>query len=275
MKKAGWLALVVLMLSVSAGALAEGSWLESVLGGVPAQVERADDEYVARLEIDGELAEGSYRYDHEGTLEAVRELMDDEKNVALLVLLNTPGGEMYEADELYHQLLRYKQETGRPVYAYMKQECCSGGVLVAMAADLVMASRMTLTGNVGVYMSTFSEAGLLEKLGIEREYITTGENKVAGYPSLTQEQRAIEQALVDENFSFFKEAIAKARSLSEEQMTAFTDGRLLSAAQAKEMGLIDEVIYYDEAEEKVLALHGGEETLLRDVTPERSYTSWY
>lgn len=276
MKRMRILALVVLLLAVCASASAEGNWLESVLGGVQADQPKAaqsGEAYIAWLEIDGELAEDDYTYDHAGTLDAIDELISDERNAALLIVLNTPGGGIYEADELYHELMCYKQETGRPIYAYMKQECCSGGVLVAMAADVIMASRMTLTGNVGVYLSSYSEAGLYEKLGIEREYITTGENKVSGYPTLTDEQRAIEQALVDESFMFFKEAIAQSRSLSETQMEAFTDGRILSALQAKELGLIDEVLYYDEAVAKVLALHGGGDTELRDVTPMWSYPS--
>lgn len=276
MKRMRILVLVVLLLAVCASASAEGNWLESVLGGMQADQEQSDgaqtgEGYVAWLEIDGELLEDSYTYDHAGTLDAIDGLMDDGRNAALMLVLNTPGGGIYEADELYHELMRYKQETGRPVYAYMKQECCSGGVLVAMAADVIMASRMTLTGNIGVYVSSYSEAGLYEKLGIEREYIATGENKVFGYPALTDEQRAINQALVDESFAFFKEAIAQSRSLSEAQMEAFTDGRILSALQAKELGLIDEVLYYDEAVDKVLALHGGGDTEMRDVTPTWSY----
>ena len=125
---------------------------------------------------------------------------------------------------------------------------------------------MAITGSVGVYVETYSEAGLLEKLGIEREYITTGENKVSGYPTLTESQRAIEQAMVDEGFEFFKAVVREGRGLTDEQMAPFLDGRILTALQAKEYGLIDEVLYYDEAIGRIDTALGG--VRFKDITPE-------
>lgn len=294
MKKLTALLLAFMLLLACPAALTEGSdnWLDTVLGGVldsvhsgepldlsgielpevadKAEKAKKEKRYLATLLIEGELVEGDYYYDHAGTLEVLSELTRDDENVALLMLFNTPGGSLYESDELYHAVMTYKEKTGRPVYAYMKQECCSGGVYAAMAADTIMAARMTITGSVGVYMSSYSEAGFYEKLGIEQEYIATGENKVPGYPTLTESQRAIDQALVDEGFGFFKEVIAQSRGLSEEEMAPFLDGRILSALQAKEMGLIDEVLYYDQALEKILA-QLGEGVEEKDVTPEWDY----
>lgn len=246
-------------------AWAEGkdNWLSGVLERREAPSER----YVAMVSIDGEISEYDYYYDHVGTLEVIDSLMEDKDNAALLLLLNTPGGSLYEADELYHELMTYKQETGRPVIAYMEQECCSAGVMIAMAADTIMASRMTITGCIGVYMSSFSEAGLYEKLGLEQEYVSTGENKVSGYPTLTEEQRAVMQSLVDEGFAFFMDAVKENRNLTDEQTQGFVDGRMLTAAQAKEMGLIDEVCYYDEAISMMDELYGLADAEIVDMTP--------
>ena len=60
------------------------------------------------------------------------------------------------------------------------------------------ASRMTIAGNIGVYMTAVSEAELYKKVGVELEYIATGENKVPGYPELTDEQREIYKAMIEE-----------------------------------------------------------------------------
>ena len=165
-------ALMAALLCVPALADGSGNWLESVLS----YSAEGGSSYLATLYIEGELLEGDSYYDHLGTLDAIDELIYDEQNAALLLVFNTPGGGLYESDELYHQIMVYKEMTGRPVLAYMKQECCSGGVYAAMAADVIYASRMTITGSVGVYVTTYSEAGLLEKLGITQEYISTGEN---------------------------------------------------------------------------------------------------
>lgn len=272
MKKWSVLLLALCMALVCALAEAEGNWLSGVLEGVGSAAQDVSGQFareeknLALLFIEDELIEGASYYDHVGTLEAIEDLVYDNKNAALLVVFNTPGGGLYESDELHHALMTYKAATGRPVYAYMKQRCCSGGVYAAMAADTIYASRMTITGSVGVYVETYSEAGLLEKLGIEREYITTGENKVSGYPTLTESQRAIEQAMVDEGFEFFKSVIREGRGLSDEQMAPFLDGRILTALQAKEHGLIDEVLYYDEAIGRIDTALGG--VRFKDITPE-------
>lgn len=272
MKKWSVLLLALCIALVSALAEAEGNWLSGVLEGVGSAAQDVSGQFareeknLALLFIEDELIEGASYYDHVGTLEAIEDLVYDNKNAALLVVFNTPGGGLYESDELHHALMTYKAATGRPVYAYMKQQCCSGGVYAAMAADTIYASRMTITGSVGVYVETYSEAGLLEKLGIEREYITTGENKVSGYPTLTESQRAIEQAMVDEGFEFFKAVVREGRGLTDEQMAPFLDGRILTALQAKEYGLIDEVLYYDEAIGRIDTALGG--VRFKDITPE-------
>lgn len=245
-----------------------GSWLKNALGERESGSTRREKRYVAMLTIDGELSAYDAYYDHAGTLDAIDALIDDQENAGLILLLNTPGGGLYEADELLHELKTYKELTGRPVAAYMEQECCSAGVFAAMGADLIFASRMTLTGNVGVYMESSSDAGLLEKLGVEQIYVASGENKVNGYPELTQEQRAILQALVDESFELFLQEIETSRGLTRAQMEPFMDGRLLSAIQAKEMGLIDGVGYYDEAIDTFYETFGWGDAPLQDVTPE-------
>lgn len=263
----GWIALLMTLLC--AAALADdgsGNWLAGVLGSAQSGETRTAGHYVALLQIDGELSETDYIYDHVGTLDVLKDLADDEDNDALLLYLNTPGGNMYESDELYHALLVYRQKTNRPIYGYMAQECCSGGMLVAMAADELYASRMTIAGNIGVYMTSVSDAELYKKLGVEMEYIATGENKVPGYPELTQEQRAIYETMIEESFAFFKEAIASARHLSDEQMEPFTDGRLLTAIQAQELGLIDGVMYYDELVDALSQKYPDAD--LKNVTPD-------
>ena len=270
----GVLAALLMLLAGAMAAAAEdaqgsepGSWLKSALGDREGGHGVREERYVAMLAIDGELSAYDAYYDHLGTLDVIDALIDDRENVGLILLLNTPGGGLYEADELLHELKTYKELTGRPVAAYMEQECCSAGVYVAMGADAILASRMTLTGNVGVYMESSSEAGLLDKLGIERIYVASGENKVDGYPELTQEQRAILQALVDESFEFFLQEIEASRGLTRAQMEPFMDGRLLSAVQAKEFGLIDGICYYDEAMDAFYETFDWGDAPLQDVTP--------
>lgn len=268
MKKCFVLILALLMLCT--GAMAEDNWLAGILGKDILNGDTASNgQNVALLRFEDAIERSAYFYDQADTLEAIDALREDADNQALLLVLDTPGGSLYDADEIYHALMRYKADTGRPVYAYMAEECCSAGVFVAMAADTIGAGRMTITGNVGAYIESYSEAGLYEKLGLERVYVSTGKNKVIGYPELTTEQQEIYQQLVDESFGYFKQAISQARGLTEEQMAGFLDGRLLSAVQAQQMGLVDEVLYFDEMLDCIEEKHPGTE--LVDVTPEETY----
>lgn len=265
------------LLALTAGAaFAEGGWFDSVMESRHRgeREEREPKPYVAGLTIYGEIDATDYSYDHYGTLDAIDALIDDEDNLGLILLLDTPGGSMYEADELYHQLMLYREETGRPIYAYMEQECCSAGVYIAMAAEKIYAARMTLTGSIGVYTEMSDSAGLLEKLGLNVTYFATGENKIPALDSLTDEQRAIYQAVVDESFGFFKDAIALARGEELLADAELLDGRILTASQALSKGLIDGLFYYEEAIDEFYELGGFGDAELRDVTPEDWYDSF-
>ena len=272
MKRICALVCAALLALTAVAASAEGSWFESVMESRrKGESERAPrDAYVATLAIYSEIDSSSYSYDHYGMLEAIDDLIDDEKNLGLVLLMDTPGGSIYEADELYHALMVYREETGRPVYAYMEQECCSAGVYIAMAAEKIYASRMTLTGSIGVYMGETNAAGLLEKLGIRMEVVASGENKVHGADGMTDEQREILQGIVDESFGFFKDAIAHARGEQLLSDAELLDGRLLTATQALHKGLIDGILYYEDAMDMFYELGDFGEAEMRDITP-----SWY
>lgn len=260
-------ALLCAALLLCAGcAAAEESWFEGEMARRGAHEERRKN--VAAITIYGSIDVSDYEYDHYGTLDAIDALIDDEDNLGLILLLDTPGGSVYEMDELYHQIMVYREETHRPVFAYMERECCSAGVYVAMAAQTVYASRMTLTGSVGVYMEESSDAELLQKLGVRREFVATGENKLTAPEGMTDEQRAILQGIVDENFEAFKGAIALARGEDVAGDEELLDGRLLTAAQAQDKGLIDGICYYDEAIDAFYDEGRFGEAELVDVTPE-------
>ena len=196
--------------------------------------------------IEGTIAEGSTTYQHTWTLNQIDALMDSTYNKGIFLYVNSPGGGVYESDELYLKLKEYKEVTGRPVYAYMAQTAASGGLYVSMAADKIYANRMTMTGSIGVIMSTMDTTGLQELIGIKEENITSGPNKAMGNP-LTEEQRAILQSMVDESYDIFVDIVAENRKLDKAKVREIADGRVYSAMQAKELGLIDEIGTYEEA----------------------------
>ncbi len=180
-------------------------------------------------------------YNHDMLMEYVNLLIENDSNKGIILRLNTPGGTVYEADELYLKLMEYKEKTGRPIWAYMESQCCSGGVYLAAAAGEQYANRITTTGSIGVIMSTYDMSGLYEKLGIKEVNIVSSKNKDMGTAAkpMTSEQKAIYQSFVDEYYNRFVEIVATGRNMSVDEVKALADGRIYTATQAVENGLID------------------------------------
>ena len=215
--------------------------------------------YVAKIKVVGEIGSNAsvflssdQVYHHQWTLQTIDTLIADEKNQGIYLWLNTPGGGVYESDELYLKLMEYKEKTGRPIYTYMTKLAASGGYYVAASSDEIYANRNTWTGSIGVTLGTlFDVSGLLDKYGIKTETIRSGDNKAMGtmYEPLTEEQRAIYQSLVDDSYERFVAIVALGRGMTDAEARKVGDGRLFAASQALEAGLIDAVMGEAEAEE--------------------------
>jgi len=215
--------------------------------------------YLARIKVVGEIGGGANRYassdaayHHTWTIQTINTLIGDKDNVGICLWLETPGGAVYETDELYLKLMEYKEKTGRPIYAYMRKMAASGGYYASAAADEILSNRNTWTGSIGVTIGTlFDVSGFLEKYGVRTDTITSGRNKAMGsyYTPLTDEQRAIYQSLVDDSYERFVAIVAEGRGMTDKEARTVADGRLFTAAQALDAGLIDGILGEKEAEE--------------------------
>ncbi|QIB69005.1 signal peptide peptidase SppA [Aminipila butyrica] len=216
------------------------------------------DSYIARLNIEGTIASSGgtdyfgspVGYQHQWTLDTIDELMDDENNKGLVLFVNSPGGGVYESDELYFKIREYQEHTGRPVYSAMGTMAASGGYYISAPCDKIIANRNCWTGSIGVTLGTMYDfSGLLERYGVKTNTITSGANKAMGSPvdPMTDEQRQILQSLVDDAYDQFVGLVAEGRQMDEQKVRALADGRIYTAKQALSLGLIDAIGTYDEA----------------------------
>ena len=182
----------------------------------------------------------TYSYHHGNIMDYVDELIEDEANCGILLHVDSGGGTVFHSDEMYLKLMEYKEKTGRPVNAYFEQTAASGAYYISCAADYISANRNCWTGSIGVILSYTSMAGLYDKLGLEEIIISTGANKGMGSAGtqLTEEQRAIYQSLVDESYEVFTDIVAKSRNMDIEKVKTLADGRVYTAKQALENGLM-------------------------------------
>lgn len=216
-------------------------------------------------------------YNHEKTLKLIDQYQNSAQNKGILLYLNTPGGGVYESDELYNRLEAYKQQTGRPVWAYMASEACSGGYYAAMAADRIIANRNTWTGSIGVIVALNNYKGLMDKLGVSTILFTSGPNKSMGNPGVpvTSEQKQIFQGLVDEAYGQFVGIVAKGRKMDVAAVKPIADGRVYTAKQALDLKLIDEIGEYEAAQAEMKKKVGGNAEIFTPKVSEFSLKSLF
>jgi protease-4 len=205
---------------------------------------------ILMLQIDGVLSdEADYTWlglRRESPVARVREELDrarDDASVrALLLRIDTPGGTVTASDLIYQEIMRFKRERGVPVVAQLMGMATSGGYYVAMSADSVVAHPTTVTGSIGVIFAGVNLTGLMQKVGVENQTLTSGAFKDAGSPlrPMRSEERAQLQSVIDDMYQRFLGVVRTGRpKLSAEEIARLADGRIYSADQALENGLVD------------------------------------
>lgn len=205
---------------------------------------------VSGVILDGDLGPFSGgSYNHQGTLEALDQIRDDETIAALVLRVDTPGGGVYESAELAEKINQLKEERGLPVYTVMERMATSGGYYISANTDKIFAKPDTITGSIGVIIQGFNITELLNKLGIEDQTITSGELKDLNSSTRenTQEELEVMQTLVDGMYERFVDTIESGRDLTREQIYQLGDGRIYDGLQAVENGLVDEIGGFDDA----------------------------
>lgn len=240
-----------------------------------------DEDYIGVLEIHGTMyGDGSdLNYNQDWILERIKQMKYDKYNRGLMLSIDTPGGEVYAIDELYLKIKDYQDSTGRPVYAYMESMAASGGYYIAAPAEKIYANRNCWTGSIGVTVGTvYDISAFLNDLGIKTVTITAGDNKAMGsfVDPLTKEQKEIYQGLVDEAYDQFVEIVSEGRKMNVKKVEKLADGRIYTAKQAKENGLIDDIFTREEAIDamkKQCGLENASEKIM-SYEPELGFGSW-
>ncbi len=240
----------IIVLALIAGSIKDAIWGDD-------QDISASGPYIATIYVEGTIIAGQtdsfglpVGYQHNWTLDKIDELMADSNNRGLIVFVDSPGGGVYESDELYLKLKKYKDVTQRPVYAVMGSMAASGGYYISAAADKIVANRNTWTGSIGVTIGTLYDISeLLEKYGVRTVTITAGSNKAMGSITqpLTDEQKAIFQSLVDDAYGQFTGIVSEERGIDIDAVKKLADGRIYTAEQAYELGLVDLIGTFDDA----------------------------
>lgn len=178
---------------------------------------------------------------------------EDDAVRAIVVRINSPGGTVTASDIVYTALMRFKTEHRTPVLVQMLDVAASGGYYTALAGDEIVATPTTVTGSIGVIFTNVSVAGLMDKLGVQNQTVASGAMKDIGSPlrTMTPAERAVLQNLIGDLQSRFVDLVRERRpGLTPEMSATMTDGRVFSADQALQGGLIDSLGYLTDTIER-------------------------
>ena len=243
---------VIVIFSQLAGGV--GAGLAPSAGRITREVVRdgATDVRIAVVPVSGLIFSGTGPGPARGTAEwvvdALEAAAEDESVKAVILEVDSPGGTITGAD-LIHRQVELTREGGTKVVAFFRNVAASGGYYVAAPADRIVAYPTAITGSIGVILQTFNVSGLFEKLGVEAVTVKSGKLKDMGsiFRSPSDEERAILQAVADEAYERFVNVVAKGRGMTVEEAKALADGRILTAKQALDGGLVDALGYFDDA----------------------------
>lgn len=199
----------------------------------------------------------------------IREAADNPHFKAVILRLNSPGGTVAGTQEIAREVDRLKK-SGKKVVASMGDVAASGAYWIAARCDKIVANPGTMTGSIGVIMSTQNLEGLYEKLGIEQINLKRGKYKDMGSPAreMTGEEKAILQSMIDDDYEHFVKAVAEGRNMDLEKVKELATGRVFNGTQAKEAGLVDELGNFYDAVDLAAKLAGirGEPTVVNMET---------
>jgi protease-4 len=199
--------------------------------------------------LKGGIGMGDGGGDAENILKQVKRFENDDSVKAVVVRIDSPGGSVGPSQEIHDEVARLAAK--KPVVCSLGNIAASGGFYVAVACPKIVAAPGTLTGSIGVISQFVNVEGLAKRFDIQMETVKSGKLKDAGNPfrQMTSEERAYWQALIDGVHQQFIAAVAEGRDLDEEDVRKIADGRVLSGAEAKELGLVDELgNFYDAVE---------------------------
>jgi len=191
--------------------------------------------HIARLKVSGIITQDRK------LLDAVRAAAKDSAVKAMIVSIDSPGGSVSGGEALYRAISDVAAK--KPVVAVMGGLAASAGYMIAMPANRIFASESTITGSIGVLMETGEVSGLLGKLGITAEALTSGPLK--DQPSftrpLTPEGREALHGIVMDLYDQFVGMVAAGRHMDPGAVRTLADGRAYTGRQALKLGLIDAI----------------------------------
>ncbi len=221
-----------------------GLWLKSKL---------PTTDKVALIKVEGVINSS------DSILKRLKKVEEDKSIKALVLRVNSPGGAVGAAQEIYDELLKIREEYKKPIVVSMGNVAASGGLYISLPANVIFAEGGTITGSIGVIIQKLDVSELASKVGVKVEVVKTGKFKdiLNPFREMSPEEREFLLKLERDVLDQFKEAVVKNRKGKlKVDIDQIADGRIFSGRQALEIGLVDKIGNLQEAIEEAARLAG-------------------
>lgn len=230
-----------------------GVLIASVFGFATAPTLEAS-RHTALVDLDGVIASDSLA-SADRINASLRAAFESDGSVGVVLRINSPGGSPVQAGLINDEIKRLRAKyPSKPFYAVVEEVCASGGYYVAAAADKIYVDKASLVGSIGVVLNGFGFTGTMEKLGVERRLITSGENKgfLDPFSAADPYQTEFAKQMAEEIHQQFIQVVKEGRGEKLSSNPELFSGLVWTGAKSVELGLADELGSIDTVARDVL-----------------------
>jgi protease-4 len=240
-RRSGWFWFGVIGGSFAVVALLVGlivwSAVRSLNGDDSATIDGFGGSRIGVIDIDGVITDAD-------KLDAqIRKFGDDSSIKAIILHIDSPGGGAAASQEIYHEVVRVRQEKHKKIIASVESVGASGAYYIASGCDKIYANDASVVGSIGVIMEWTNYGDLMKWVKLKNVVVHAGTLKDAGDPTrdMTPEEQAYFQSLVDNMYGQFVHDVATGRKSTDDKIRPLATGQVWTGEQALPLGLIDKV----------------------------------
>ena len=236
---------------------------------------------IAVIDVQGIITSHAFDSGGYGMVELIKAQLkhaeDDSKVKAVILKVDSPGGEVLASDEIYRAISDFQKSAHKSVIASMGNLAASGGYYVSAPCQWIIANPLTITGSIGVILHSWNYRGLMNKVGLQPETYKSGKFKdmLSGERNpdeIPTEEREMVQGLINETYDRFKSVVAKGRAEAHEKNKRnagsdqgrtlahdwedYADGRVLSGSEALKLGFVDQNGNFEDAVDRAKMIAG-------------------
>jgi protease-4 len=238
-RRSGWFWVAIIVAVVVVAAIALSLIFASMVKSLGADVDSSSAGFgrdsIAVIDVSGVILDAD-KIDKQ-----LERYGDDDSIKAIILHIDSPGGGAAASQEIYHEVMRVRQQKHKKIVASVESVGASGAYYIASACDRIYANPASVVGSIGVIMEWTNYGDLLHWAKLKNVTITHGELKDAGDPTrdMTPKEEAYFQSLVDNMYGQFVHDVAVGRHTTDAKITPLATGQVWTGEQAQTLGLID------------------------------------